>query len=1203
MHWNAESVSNKKTELEHILHEKKIEVCCIQETHLQSDKSFKVRGYQCFRSDRKDRSKGGILTLIRNNIRACPINTHMEDSEYQVLKLQASNAELQLTNFYCPNNRPLSLDSISLADSNVLVVGDFNSHSQSWGYDHMDHRGEEVEAWQDDNHLLLINSHSDRPTFYSRRWHTTSTPDLAFCSEDIHGSVKREVGEQLGGSDHRPVFLQLNLGACTEATFPRWNYKKADWPTFRHRTSVLTKDITVQGRDINMVVKDFNSCVLKAAHETIPRGARRNYKPYWNEELQELQDALSKARKTAEDHPSAENNNRLQEAKAKFLKHKLQASRRSWREKTASLNLERDGRKLWRLTKQLNDEDNSRAKVTLEDNGNILSGKQAANRFADCYAAESNISVGPIKQREARREQKERPKRTTEEPMKQNIKLNELQSALRKLKKKKSPGPDAISNEMLTHLGSTAVNKLLEIFNHSWEEGKLPQIWREANMIPILKKGKDPKQASSYRPISLTSCVVKTMERIVNERLRRHLEAANLLAPEQAGFRQFRSTEDQATYLSQEIEDAFQEKKLVLAAWIDLQKAFDKVWMEGLLVKLLRNGIAGNMYAWIKSYLYNRRARVSLDNKTNSKKFLLRHGVPQGGVLSPTLFLLFINDLVSELPRGVKAALYADDLVLWCKEEHASTATYRMQQAADMLHGWAEDWCVSVNRDKSSTTLFTLSPKQKARPIKLGNTPLKEDEEATYLGVTFDKRMTWKPHITKAETKARRKLAILRKLAGTTWGANEKTLKTVYQGSVRPHLEYGSTAWSTCAKTTQQALDKVQNQALRIITGAMRSTPIKDMEQLTSIQPLNQRREAKIMVQAEKFRCLPDHPMKHKLDSLTKNRLQRSSFVHESKRLSRQYKEQLPKNILPLLATDLPEPWVADQPDIEVYTTVPHLIPEQDDMAKKALTLAMIAERYPKEAWTHVYTDGSATNAVADGGAGIAVKFPDGETKSSSFPIGKHCTNYRAEAEALMQAASTVQTSANESHQVVFLSDALSVLQAYQSNKLPSLSKALQEVARDRRVVLQWIPAHCGVPGNEQADRLAKQGAREEQPENNTSYSEVRSLIRSLTTPSRTRDDYHLLTRKQQSVLVRLRTGHNRLNNHMSRKLKLVKSPTCPCNEADQTTEHILQECPLFEAERAEIWPEGQLLTTKLYGSHQDLEKTTLFITRTGLAV
>ncbi|KAK7095559.1 hypothetical protein V1264_006949 [Littorina saxatilis] len=145
------------------------------------------------------------------------------------------------------------------------------------------------------------------------------------------------------------------------------------------------------------------------------------------------------------------------------------------------------------------------------------------------------------------------------------------------------------------------------------------------------------------------------------------------------------------------------------------------------------------MYQWIRSYLYNRRASVNVD-ETKSKKLLLRHGVPQGGVLSPTLFLLFIDNLVSEMPKGIKAALYADDLVIWCKEEHASTATYRMQRAEDRLNAWAEDWCVSINKEKSSTTLFILSPKQKAGTIRLGGTPLREDEEATYLGVTVRKR-------------------------------------------------------------------------------------------------------------------------------------------------------------------------------------------------------------------------------------------------------------------------------------------------------------------------------------------------------------------------------------------------------------------------------------------------------------------------------
>ena len=169
-----------------------------------------------------------------------------------------------------------------------------------------------------------------------------------------------------------------------------------------------------------------------------------------------------------------------------------------------------------------------------------------------------------------------------------------------------------------------------------------------------------------------------------------------------------------------------------------------------------------------------------------------------------------------------------------------------------------------------------------------------EDEDATYVSVTFDKRRTWTPHIAKAEAKARRRLAVLCKLAGTPWGASEKILKTAHQGTIRPHLECGPTAWSTTAKTNQQAIDKVQNQALRLITSAMRSTPITETEKLTGVQPLGQRRDAEILMQADKLRCMPNHPMKTRLEGLTKNRLKRNSFVHENKKLTRQFHDKLP---------------------------------------------------------------------------------------------------------------------------------------------------------------------------------------------------------------------------------------------------------------------------------------------------------------------
>ena len=216
--------------------------------------------------------------------------------------------------------------------------------------------------------------------------------------------------------------------------------------------------------------------------------------------------------------------------------------------------------------------------------------------------------------------------------------------------------------------------------------------------------------------------------------------------------------------------------------------------------------------------------------------------------------------------------------------------------------------------------------------------------------------------------------------------------------------------------------------------------------------------------------------------------------------------------------------------------------------------------------------------------------------------VGKHCSNYRAETEALIQAASIVQASDHDCKQTAFLSDALSVLQAYQNHKLPNLAKELQQVAATRRAGLQWIPANCGISGNEQEDILVKEGARGEQHANNVSFSEKKTLIRALTMPRSQRDDYHLLSGKQQVVLVRLRTGHTRLNSQKHGKLNLAPSSTRPCCQEDQTTEHALQRCPLHKATREDVWPVSTPLTTKLYGCKQELEKTT-FISREALIV
>ena len=282
-----------------------------------------------------------------------------------------------------------------------------------------------------------------------------------------------------------------------------------------------------------------------------------------------------------------------------------------------------------------------------------------------------------------------------------------------------------------------------------------------------------------------------------------------------------------------------------------------------------------------------------------------------------------------------------------------------------------------------------------------------------------------------------------------------------------------------------------------------------------------------------------------------------------------------------------------------ICTTIPQLSSSSRvaDIIRCNEARAYCEDMYPQETWIQAYTDGSATKAVADGGAGVFIMFPDSTVITESIPTGINCSNYKAEVQALLTAVQMVKASSRREYgQVVFLTDALSVLEALKSGGEPELTDSLKSLAETYRVAIQWIPAHCGIPGNEAADRLAKEGAKGVQIEQDMSYHEKRTIIKSNFRKSPKADDYHTLTREEQVILIRLRTGHNRLNYHMCKKLKLAPSTACNCQQGDQTTEHILQSCPNLRILRVSIWPDPTPLQTKLFGDRVELEKTAKFI-------
>ena len=725
----------------------------------------------------------------------------------------------------------------------------------------------------------------------------------------------------------------------------------------------------------------------------------------------------------------------------------------------------------------MNDDDTKSSPVMIQRDQETLTGKSAANCFIDSYKQVSNIMTPNNRKQQVHDEMKNH-QTDQDSPEYMNCQFNtkEFEEAPKTLKDKKSPGPDKITNEMLEHPVTKAKCKLLGIFNNSWKTGRVPQSLRESDMVPIHKKGKDRANTDSYRPISLSSCVGKLMERMINTRLVWHLEKNNIITPEQAGFRQHHSTEDQVTYIAQKIEDGFQDKQHTLTVWIDMEKTYDRVWKDGLRLKLQESGITGCMYQWIFQYL--------------------------GGVLGPILFLVFINDIVRDMPRKVQGAIYADDLVLWCSEKHLSTANYSLQQTLNTLEGWTKRWLVRIKPRKATYTIFSLSTKEQKATLHINGQTLLAEDNPTYLGVTFDKLLTWKQQTEKAEARAKVRLVFRKKLAGTTWGADTVTLKRLYTGRVRPVLEYGMTAWGTTAKSNFDRVSKIQNQTTRIITGAMKSTPIMELETITGLQSFDDRRDLKLLSQAAKFKRLQDHPMRQRLSQPIKGRLKRESFIHQSRILERRQEDILdhepkeippPPHVLPFLSGMsqlLPSFGVLSQ--VSVRKTPKAALRESP-------SLRNTLKRTTRKSWTHVYTDGSAENEVWNRGAGVYIQYAGGKEDKISRATGLYSTNYKAEAEALKTTAAHIEVSTHASPNVVVLTNTLSVLQALQSNRdteLNDLSAALASLCRGHAVTLQWIPSHCNVPGNEAADSPAKVGTTKDQVDGSTSYPEVKTILK-----------------------------------------------------------------------------------------------------------
>ena len=404
-------------------------------------------------------------------------------------------------------------------------------------------------------------------------------------------------------------------------------------------------------------------------------------------------------------------------------------------------------------------------------------------------------------------------------------------------------GPHKVAYPMLKHLPRSGMDLLLYIFNLSWSSHSFPSIWKTSSIIPIHKMGKPLHSPASFRPISLTSCVSKLFERIILSRLLFFLESNSILSPSQAGFHPGRSTLDQTRYLSQSISDGFNKPRpgsRPILSTIDFSKAFDSVWHPALFHKLISAGLPPCFARWTQSFLSDRRACVVFQNH-KSRSFRVRRGVPQGSVLGPVLFSLFINDLPASLPSSVSCSLYADDLAIWFSSPSVPTAVEATQGALFRLERWSEYWCLPLNPSKCEASFFSVDPHQaNLQPnLLLLGSRLRFNPTPTFLGVTFDCTLSFIKYVSSLKTKFFPRLKALRCISASSWGPFKESPSLLYKSFLRSLLTYASPRWFPfLGATNLTKLERLHRAASRAITGCLSSFPIPLLLTDASLPPL-----------------------------------------------------------------------------------------------------------------------------------------------------------------------------------------------------------------------------------------------------------------------------------------------------------------------------------------------------------------------------
>lgn len=809
-------------ELRHFLEEHCPDVVCLQELRVRDHFKLKIANYDVYTTiptfPCNATPSRGTAILVKRNL----VHHHIDSPLDIPTQTTAVNLTLEtgknliIISIYVPCNHSrlgIKDDLLKLLSlgTEVIISGDFNAHHPFWNCSRENSAGKGVYEILMDEELQI--SVPDFPTHFST--YSASTIDFTIYRADF-GLVETVSLSELT-SDHNPIMTTFENLTPKRIANP---LRATDWKKFYGRLGLYTAPLFPllkpdTPNELDILVDKFTKVITKAHNDSQlpPRRADRMFIPKTLRELISWKNSLRKTWQRSRLPRDKEQYNTA----VKVVKKEIKAqSNRQWNDLVERLSTE--DKSIWKMTKALKRNKETKMGKLVTNGGSLITDTDKAEAIAEVMEAQFSPNEARCPDTEKLVEDSVgffiRNKSHLVAPQ---IFPSELIPHLAKLKPNKSPGIHLITNKAVKNFPPSAILVFTAIINNILRLEHFPNPWKTAKVITIHKKGKDPKNPSSYRPISLLPTLGKITEGVILSFLNAHIQANNIIIPEQHGFRSKHSPSHQLLRAFEFIKEKRGKRPRPSAAVLfDIEKAFDRVWHQGLIHKLIELKFPNYLIRLIITYLTNRKFTVSIGGALSSER-PINAGVPQGSKLGPILFLLYINDIPRH-PRTLMA-LFADDTAILARHNVERFIFLWLQQHVKLIEHWLDCWRVRLNVQKTATIRFF--PRRKSvTKIKVFNTSIDWTRETKYLGITLDQQLSMIKHTSETVNKVKKAVGILTPLLRKNSPLPISLKVYIYKAYIRPIITYASPVWSAMPHSYKAKLQTLQTTILRRISGA-----------------------------------------------------------------------------------------------------------------------------------------------------------------------------------------------------------------------------------------------------------------------------------------------------------------------------------------------------------------------------------------------